>query len=163
MALLCLKAGCEIGERSCEGRQTDTVVIQRTDTVTLVEVKVDTLISFVNRLYPVIVHDTVNVGDTIFVPMPYEHKIYSVPDTLDVWYSGVDPKIDSTRIYIKNTTEIHTIRIKDERLNFLAVDVGLQDAAVTYIRDFKIISAGISAGYTYNGQPTARAVVGYRF
>ena len=84
----------------------DTVRIERTDTVTLVEPRVDTLIRFVDRLHPVAVHDTLWRNDTLFVTLPYEHRYYAQPDTLEVWYSGVDPKIDSATVYYHHTTEI---------------------------------------------------------
>ncbi len=95
------------GMRNAEcGMRNDTIVVHRTDSVTLVEPRVDTLIRFVDRLYPVAVHDTIVRGDTLYVPLPYEHRYYAKPDTLEVWYSGVDPKIDSAVVYMHHTTEI---------------------------------------------------------
>lgn len=84
----------------------DTIRIERVDTVTLVGNKVDTLICYVNRPYPVAVTDTIWRNDTMFVQLPYEHRHYSVEDTVDVWYSGVDPTLDSVRVYARHTTEI---------------------------------------------------------
>lgn len=84
----------------------DTIRIERIDTVTLVGNKVDTLICYVNRPYPVAVTDTIWRNDTMYVTLPYEHRYYGVTDTVEVWYSGVDPTLDSVRVYEHHTTEI---------------------------------------------------------
>ena len=85
----------------------DTTWFTLTDTVTLVGPR-DTLIDVVWRPYPV--HDTTLVirhtVDSIFIMLPYEHRHMSRPDTLDIWYSGVDPRIDSATVYFHHTTEI---------------------------------------------------------
>jgi hypothetical protein len=87
----------------------DTVVITTTDTVTLVGPR-DTLVRIAWKPYPVAVHDTTFVirhtTDSIFVMLPYEHRHLHRPDTLDVWYSGVDARIDSATVYYQHTTEI---------------------------------------------------------
>lgn len=103
-------AGWNIRAGRCqELPSADTIYIQHTDTVTLVEPK-DTLIRIVYKPYPVAVHDTTTithiVTDSFFVTLPYEHRYYEKEDTLEVWYSGVDPKIDSAKMYITHTTEI---------------------------------------------------------
>jgi hypothetical protein len=102
----------------------DTIRIERVDTVTLVGNKVDTLICYVNRPYPVAVHDTMWRDDTLYVQLPYEHRYYASPDTLEVWYSGVDPKIDSINLYYHHTTEIIK-EIRDVyRMPRLTLDLG---------------------------------------
>ena len=83
----------------------DTVIMTKTDTVTLVGPR-DTLVRFAWKPCPVAIHDTVRVGETIAVMLPYEHRHLSRPDTLDVWYSGVDPRIDSATVYFHHTTAI---------------------------------------------------------
>ena len=83
----------------------DTVIMTKTDTVTLVGPR-DTLVRFAWKPYPVAIHDTVRVGETIAVMLPYQHRHLSRPDTLDVWYSGVDPHIDSATVYFHHTTAI---------------------------------------------------------
>lgn len=55
--------------------------------------------------YPVPVYlpgDTVH--DTIYIYLPVEHRHFGIPDTLDVWYSGTNPRIDSTRVYVRTNT-----------------------------------------------------------
>ena len=88
----------------------DTIRIEKVDTVTLAGNKVDTLICYVNRPYPVAVHDTTlihhHTTDSIWISLPYEHRYMAKEDTLEVWYSGIDPKIDSAKVYMHHTTEI---------------------------------------------------------
>lgn len=106
----------------------DTTWFTLTDTVTLVEPRVDTLVRFVDRLYPVAVHDTTwvvrHTTDSIWITLPYQHRHYSQPDTLEVWYSGVDPKIDSARVYMHHTTEIIKQPYEVARMPRLTLDLG---------------------------------------
>ena len=85
----------------------DTTWFTITDTVTLVGPR-DSLTRIVWKPYPV--HDTCFVirhtTDSIFVMLPYEHRHLHRPDTLDVWYSGVDARIDSATVYYHHTTEL---------------------------------------------------------
>lgn len=101
--------GYNKGKAQCEPITSDTIVIERIDTVTLVEPR-DTLTRIVWKPYPVAVHDTTlitqHTTDSIFISLPYQYRYYSKPDTLDIWYSGVDPRIDSARVYMHHTTEI---------------------------------------------------------
>ena len=99
-------AGWKIRGEKMQPPVADTVRIEKIDTVTLVGNKVDTLICYVNRPYPVAVHDTIVRGDTLYVQLPYEHRYMSKEDTLEIWYSGIDPKIDSAKVYMHHTTEI---------------------------------------------------------
>lgn len=98
---------CMRGEKKHTLPVADTVVITTTDTVTLVGPR-DTLVRIAWKPYPV--HDTTWITryttDSIFVMLPYEHRHLHRPDTLDVWYSGVDPRIDSATVYFHHTTAI---------------------------------------------------------
>lgn len=116
-------AGWKIRGEQIQPPIADTIRIERIDTVTLVEPRVDTLIRYVNRLYPVT--DTVWRNDTMYVTLPYEHRYYSVPDTLDVWYSGVDPRIDSARVYEHHTTEIIRQPYEVAQMPRLTLDIGI--------------------------------------
>ena len=100
----------------------DTITITRIDTVTLVENKIDTLIRYVNRLYPVT--DTIWRNDTMYVTLPYEHRYYAREDTLEIWYSGVDPKIDSARMYHYQTTKIIRQPYEVAKMPRLTLDLG---------------------------------------
>ena len=87
----------------------DTTWFTLTDTVTLVgnDGRVD---SIAWKPYPVPVHDTTliirHTTDSIFITLPYQYRHFSKPDTIDIWYSGVDPHLDSISIYHHHTTEI---------------------------------------------------------
>ena len=103
-------AGWSLCGHQQEPISNDTITIMKVDTVTLVEPMVDTLIRFVDRLYPVAVHDTTlihhHTTDSIWISLPYEHRYMAKEDTLEVWYSGIEPKIDSAKVYMHHTTEI---------------------------------------------------------
>lgn len=105
----------------------DTTWFTLTDTVTLVGPR-DSLTRIVWKPYPVhdttfIVHDTAT--DSIFVKLPYEHRHLHCPDTLDVWYSGVDTHIDSAMVYVYNTTEIINHYTEIKKTPRLTADVGV--------------------------------------
>lgn len=115
-------AGWKIRGEQMQPPIADTIRIERVDTVTLVEPMVDTLIRYVNRLYPVT--DTVWRNDTMFVQLPYEHRYYGVPDTVEVWYSGVDPTLDSVKVYEHYTTEIIRQPYEVAKMPRLTLDLG---------------------------------------
>jgi hypothetical protein len=108
MAGWCMRGNMR-GEKNHPLPVADTVVITRTDTVTLVGPR-DTLVRIAWKPYPVAIHDTTwitrHTTDSIFVMLPYEHRHLHRPDTLDVWYSGVDARIDSATVYYHHTTEL---------------------------------------------------------
>ena len=112
------------------------------------------------------VHDTavVTERDSVFVVLPYEQHRLTMRDTLDLWYSGVDARVDSLRVYLRTTsvTTATTLNATPRR-NTIGVEAGLQDASLLYIRDIGRVSLGLSAGYTYERQATARGFVGWRF
>ena len=122
-------AGWKIRGEKMQPPVADTIRIERVDTVTLVEPMVDTLIRYVDRLYPVAVHDTTFVvrhtTDSIWISLPYEHRYMTKEDTLEVWYSGIDPKIDSAKVYMHHTTEIVKQPYEVARMPRLTLDVGV--------------------------------------
>ena len=97
------------GEKKQPPPVPDTTWFTLTDTVTLVGPR-DSLTRIVWKPYPVAAHDTTFVirhtTDSIFIMLPYEHRHLHRPDTLDVWYSGVDARIDSATVYYHHTTEL---------------------------------------------------------
>ena len=121
-------AGWKIRGEKMPSLVADTIRIEKIDTVTLVEQMVDTLIRFVDRLYPVAVHDTTlihhHTTDSIWLFLPYEHRYMAKEDTLEVWYSGIDPKIDSAKVYMHHTTEIVKQPYEVARMPRLTLDVG---------------------------------------
>lgn len=112
------------------------------------------------------VHDTaiVTMHDSVAVWLPYEQHMLAMRDTLDLWYSGVDARVDSLRIYLRTTsvTTATTLNATPRR-NTIGVEAGFHDASILYIRDIGRLSLGFSAGYTYDRQATARGFVGWRF
>ena len=117
------KIGYDKGRASCPQCHADTIVVERIDTVTLVG-KIDTLTRIVWKPYPVTVYDTVTVNDTTYIVLPYEHRLYEVPDTLKVWYSGVDPCIDSTMVYVRHTVITNTVTKIEYKMPRLTAELG---------------------------------------
>ena len=148
-------AGWKIRGEKMQQIVNDTIRIERVDTVTLVGNKVDTLICYVNRPYPVAVTDTIWHNDTMFVQLPYEHRYYGVPDTLDVWYSGVDPALDSVRVYAHHTTEIIRQPYEVAKMPRLTLDLG---AAAFYHE--RSINPCLIGEMRYNARKTTFAAYG---
>ena len=127
LMLASFAAGWKIRGEKMQPPVADTIRIERVDTVTLVEPR-DTLIRIVCKPYPVAVHDTTFVirhtTDSIFVMLPYEHRHLHRPDTLDVWYSGVDARIDSATVYYHHTTELIQQPYELQKMPRLTAGVG---------------------------------------
>ena len=64
------------------------------------------------------------VRDTIYVYLPVEHRHFGITDTLDVWYSGTNPRIDSTRVYLHTTTITNTVNRDVFKMPRLTANVG---------------------------------------
>lgn len=146
-------AGWKIRGEKMQPPIADTIRIERVDTVTLVEPRVDTLIRFVNRLYPVT--DTVWRNDTMYVQLPYEHRYYGVTDTVEVWYSGVDPTLDSVRVYEHHTTEIIRQPYEVAKMPRLTLDLG----AAAFYSD-KSINPCLFGEMRYNAAKTTFSAYG---
>ena len=117
--------GWLLGGRRCvqETPSQDTVYVHTADTVTLIEARVDTLVQYTDVL--VTVRDTVRVRDTLYVSMPYESRHYSQPDTLDVWYSGIYPRIDSARVYMHTVTKTIREPYETAKMPLITLDLGI--------------------------------------
>ena len=152
-------AGWSLRGRQQESIQSDTITIMKVDTVTLVEPMVDTLIRYVDRLYPVAVHDTTlihhHTTDSIWISLPYEHRYMAKEDTLEVWYSGIDPKIDSAKVYMHHTTEIVKQPYEVARMPRLTLDVG----AVAFYSE-KSINPCLVGEMRYNATKTTWSAYG---
>jgi hypothetical protein len=152
-------AGWKIRGEKMQPPTADTIRIEKIDTVTLVEPMVDTLIRFVDRLYPVAVHDTTlihhHTTDSIWISLPYEHRYMVKEDTLEVWYSGIDPKIDSAKVYMHHTTEIVKQPYEVARMPRLTLDVG---AAAFYSE--KSINPCLVGEMRYNAPRTTWSAYG---
>lgn len=118
--------GYNRGARHCgELPPADTVVVTKIDTVTLVGEKIDSVIRYVSRPYPVAVHDTIIKGDTLYVNLPYEHRYWVAKDTLEIWHSGIESRIDSAKIYNRHTTEIIKQPYEVVKMPRLTADIGV--------------------------------------
>ena len=127
--------GYNRGKAGCQGMEPDTITITKIDSVgiqgTAVRPDADSLIRIDSVPYPVpypvpqyIDGETIVVHDTIVVYLASEHRLFSIQDTLDVWYSGVDPKIDSINLCYHHTTQIIKQPYEVEKMPRLTLDVG---------------------------------------
>lgn len=106
--------------------------------------------------YPVPVYQPADtVRDTIYVYLPVEHRHFGIPDTLDVWYSGTNPRIDSTRVYLRSTTITNTVNRDVFKMPRLTADVG----AGAFYHD-KAINPYLLGEIRYNAPKTTFAAFG---
>jgi hypothetical protein len=159
LMLASFAAGWSLRGHQQESVQSDTITIMKVDTVTLAGNKVDTLICYVNRPYPVAVHDTTlihhHTTDSIWISLPYEHRYMAKEDTLEVWYSGVDPKIDSAKVYMHHTTEIVKQPYEVAKMPRLTAEIG----AAAFYSD-KSINPCLVGEMRYNATKTTWSVYG---
>ena len=151
-------AGWKIRGEKMSSMVADTIRIEKVDTVTLVEPR-DTLTRIVWKPYPVAVHDTTlihhHTTDSIWISLPYEHRYMAKEDTLEVWYSGIDPKIDSAKVYMHHTTEIVKQPYEVARMPRLTLDVG----AAAFYSD-KSINPCLVGEMRYNAPKTTWSAYG---
>lgn len=98
----------------------DTVKV--TDTIAIIRFTTDTVIKTVKVPFFVAVHDT--LVDSVWVDIPIERHLASIPDTADIWYSGFQAKIDSMRFYQQTTTITNTVFHTEYKMPRLTLDVG---------------------------------------
>lgn len=95
----------------------DTVYLESTDTSWFENMKPkhDTVIDSIPYPVPMwkLKRETDTVHDTVFVWLPMQQRHYHYPDTLDIWISGYQPKIDSMLLIYRQHTEI--IKTIEER------------------------------------------------
>jgi hypothetical protein len=151
-------AGWKVRGEKMQLPVTDTIRIERVDTVTLVEPR-DTLTRIVWKPYPVAVHDTTlihhHTTDSVWISLPYEHRYMMKEDTLEVWYSGVDPNIDSAKVYMHHTTEIVNHFRDVTKTPRLTLDLG----AAAFYND-KRVNPCLVGEMRYNAKHTTFSVFG---
>lgn len=175
------KIGYDYGKATCgELPPADTTTIASVDSTTIggtaVRPDADSLIRIDSVPYPVpypvlVQGDTVH--DTVYVYLSYEHRLFSIPDTLNVWYSGVDPRIDSINLYYHHTTEIVNHFVEVSKMPRLTAEIGL---TVFYqdnrINPYAMAKIGYNAPKTtlsaygavdHQGRWVAGAGITYRF
>lgn len=142
--------------------KTDT--IRTTDTIKLPAPPPDTVTLTKVKTVKVPLHDTVTLVDSVWIDLPFEQHFARLDSVADVWYSGYDAKIDSATIYKHQQTVIEQHYItQPAKPNIIAVEAGTKDASIMYMRQLGAFYVGISAGSTYEGQATAKGIVGIRF
>ena len=127
---------------------------------TAVRPNADSLISVDSVPYPVpypvyISGDTVVEHDTVVVFLPYEHRLYELPGKLKVWYSGVDPRVDSTMVYNHTTTITNTVTQTAYKMPRLTAELG---AGAMYC--YKTINPYLLGEIHYNAPKTTFAAFG---
>ena len=148
----------------CRGLQsTDTIRVHTTDTIFAPPVH-DTIVAVKWKVRKVPQYDTIHSVDSVWVVLPFEQHFARLDSVADVWYSGFEAKIDSARVYKYTTTQVvnHYHHIAEAN-NMIGVNAGLTDASLFYMHRIGKMWLGASAGYTYQGQPTARASLGFQF
>ena len=155
----------------------DTTIIVTLDSMaiqgTAVRPDADTLIRIDSIPYPVPVPypvikyadgEKIIVHDTIEVYLAREHRLFSVPDTCDIWYSGVDPSLDSIHLYNRHTTEIikQQYEVQVPKQPLLTLDLGIGNHQWQQLDPYVFARATVAAGkwkiepyagYTYSQQP----------
>lgn len=157
--------GFQIGREHCEITPPDTVMIEHVDTC-YVESPPEIVTKTETRYVPVTqyVTRTDTITDTIQAALLFEQHFAKIDDVADVWFSGFQPKIDSAVVYKKHTTEIVNHYIKEPSpKNIVGVSAGITDASIMYLRRIGPVWLGASAGYTYDGNATARGTIAFQF
>ena len=159
-------AGWKIRGEQMQPPMADTTTIVTTDSLaiqgTAVRPDADSLIRIDSVPYPVpypvpqyVDGETIIVHDTIEVYLAREHRLFSLEDTLDVWYSGVDPRIDSARVYEHHTTEIIRQPYEVAKTPRLTLDFG----AAAFYTD-KSINPCLVGEMRYNARKTTFSAYG---
>ena len=121
VAILGGKIGYDKGRAACEAEiVTDTVYV--TDTVTVHQFSIDTVIKVVQ--VPFLVKTTDTLVDSVWVELPMEWHLASVPDTADVWYHGVMAEVVSMKFYMQNTVITNTVTKTEWKMPRLTLDLG---------------------------------------
>ena len=95
------------------------------------------------------------VHDTIYVYLPVEHRHFGITDTLDVWYSGTNPRIDSTRVYFHTTVVTNTVEHNVFKIPRLTAELG---AGAMYCD--KAVNPYLLGEIRYNAPKTTFAAFG---
>lgn len=143
--------------------ETQTNIIERDSIIYHFHHKDSTIIDW--HLEPIEHFDTITEHDTAYILIPISSYHFSDP-LADVWCSGYDVTLDSLRVKMQETvvTTTETVTLHEQRYrNFIGAEVGLTDASLLYVRNVGRLSLGLSAGYTYDRQATARGIIGLNF
>lgn len=84
-----------------------TQIVHTTDTVYITKVDTLELVSPIFVEKKVVDTFLVYVNDSTNIPLPIEQKKYAEPNKYELYISGVDPKLDTIRVF--NKTEYRTV------------------------------------------------------
>lgn len=162
-ALVGYIVGYQAHEKELVAGSTDThvTIIERDSVVYNFITKDSTIIDW--HLKPIEHFSIDTVHDTAYIVIPIRGYYFS-NGLADVWCSGYDVTLDSLKVHQTETMITETVTVKEPTYrNMIGVEAGLHDASVLYIRSFGRINVGISAGYNYDWQASARCIVGFSF
>lgn len=115
------KIGYDKGKSKCV-TETVTDTVYKTDTIVYHQFSTDTVLKVVKVPFYVTTTDT--LVDSVWVELPMEWHLASVPDTADVWYHGVMAEVDSMKFYYCEKVITNTIVKTDYKTPRLTLDVG---------------------------------------
>ena len=104
----------------------DSIYVVQHDTTIDVRTYTDTITKTIVKQVAVPVHDTTIMADTILVTLPWEEHHWQSPDTLDIWYSGFKPSIDSVHVHQHEKVIVHQQVIESIKYKrpILSADLG---------------------------------------
>lgn len=117
--------GYRIGRSGFTPPEPDTVRVVTIDTfwvTTPPDTVTVTTVKYVR--VPLYVTTTDTIVDSVLVPLTYEQHFARLDDVADVWYSGVDARIDSARTYHRTETVTITNTVVERKAPRLTADLG---------------------------------------
>lgn len=125
LAAAFLLSGYILGRRDCRTMEPELIVqtdtIRITDTL-LVEKPVPVEIRVVDTML-VSVTDTVTVGDTVYLSLPRETKLYG-DSTYTAQVSGYRPELDWVKVYPQKTVVTRTISVDSRKRWGISLQAG---------------------------------------
>lgn len=115
------KIGYDKGLSKCV-TETVTDTVYKTDTIVYHQFSTDTVLKVVKVPFYVTTTDT--LVDSVWVELPMEWHLASVPDTADVWYHGVMAEVDSMKFYYREKVVTNTIVKTEYKTPRLTLDMG---------------------------------------
>lgn len=90
-----------IASLSLETRNPSLITIYKTDTITLTKIDTLELVSPIFKYKRVVDTFYVYAKDSYAIALPIEQKRYTEPDKYDLYISGVNPSLDTIRVFNK--------------------------------------------------------------
>lgn len=127
LAALLLLSGYMLGRRTCRSNSPEIGVITKTDTLRirdtlLVEKPVPVEVQIIDTML-VAVTDTVTVGDTVYLSLPRETKVYG-DSTYTAQVSGYRPVLDWVEVYPQTEVVTRNIFVDSRKRWGIGVQAG---------------------------------------